>query len=74
MTRPGVYLHHKGGRYSVLFVATDTTNGVNCGRRMVVFVSLMTGEAHTRRETQFHETVRVTAGGSGVPRFKLIEE
>lgn len=71
MTKLGVYVHHAdGARYTVLGVATDSTNGVNCGRRMVVYVSLTTGKLLTRRESQFHEVIKA-ASGDRVPRFKL---
>ncbi len=74
MTKPGVYVHHPdGSRYSVLFTAIDSTNGVNCGRVMVIYVSLTTGEKHTRRETQFNELLK-TASGGRVPRFRLLDE
>jgi hypothetical protein len=69
MAEPGVYVHSKGGRYRVLFVAFESTNE-RAGSRSVVYVSLTTGVIHVRAETEFFEPV-LWPDGSHAPRFLL---
>lgn len=55
---PGLYLHYKGGFYTVLFVTTNSTNGSSDeGKEMVVYVSLTTGKLKVRELEQFCEKV-----------------
>lgn len=67
--RPGVYLHHGGGQYTVLFVATESTNArVGPGAKLVIYVSHTSGGLHARDQDEFREPI---AWGDGVrrPRF-----
>lgn len=47
------YRHYKGGLYRVLFIAHDSTNGPDCGRSLVIYVSLSTGRINARTEEEF---------------------
>lgn len=53
---PGVYRHYKGGFFTVLFDATESTNK-RAGTRVVVYVSHTTGRVHTRDAAEFLEVV-----------------
>lgn len=55
MTIPGIYDHYKGGKYRVMFVAKNSTNGQDEGTPMVVYVSLTTGRVHVRDEAEFND-------------------
>lgn len=84
VTPPGVYLHHNGGRYTVLRTARMSTNtppGISEemlikfarhleGRRYVVYVSHTTGDVCLRDESEFNECV-TWEDGSLHPRFEL---
>jgi cyclomaltodextrinase len=63
---PGVYRHFKGGRYRVLFAATDSENHT---KRVVVYVSLATGEIWARPVEMFYQYVQWPDGTSR-PRFE----
>lgn len=67
MAEPGSYRHHNGGRYQVLFVALESTNGRE-DRRTVVYVSLSTGKIRVREETEFDAPVP-WPDGRVMPRF-----
>ena len=54
-----IYRHYKGGLYRVLFGAQESTNA-RAGGRVVVYVSLTTGEMHTRDAEEFHGYVEFT--------------
>lgn len=71
MTKIGIYKHHSGGLYRVLFVAHDSTNGPREGTCSVIYVSLTTGRVNCREEKQFHERVRVSFVKT-VPRFAYV--
>lgn len=66
---PGVYMHYKGGKYRVLFVAKESTNA-RSGGKTVVYVSLTNGNIFTRDLSEFTETVKMP-DGKEVPRFAL---
>lgn len=61
----GLYRHHKGGLYRVLFEASESTNA-RAGDRVIIYVSLTTGEVHTRLLEEWDEFVD-RATGSKVP-------
>lgn len=76
MIAQGIYRHYKGGLYSVLFVARDSTNGPNEGKNVVVYMDHKHGYVHVRDEEQFKELVEVGPEqgylvGSAVPRFSF---
>lgn len=75
VTKAGIYLHHKGGKYRVLGGATISTNGNEEGKNVVVYISLTTGRMHVRDEREFHEELRVPSDGgfSFTKRFKIVE-
>lgn len=62
-----VYQHYKGGKYTRLFNATDSTNGRD-SELMVVYVSHTTGRINTRKATEFEEMVE-WPDGVVRPRF-----
>ena len=64
---PGLYLHHKGGRYRVLMLATESTNA-RVGTPVVVYISLTTGDVHTRDFEEWREPVPWPDGETR-PRF-----
>jgi hypothetical protein len=71
--KQGIYKHHKGGFYSVLCVARDSTNNSMAhGRKVVVYMSLTTGEICTREIGEFCELVETSTGPQ--PRFKFSHE
>lgn len=57
VTRQGIYRHYRGGLYTVLFVARNSTNGPDEGKNVVVYVSHKDGYVSVRDEEQFHELV-----------------
>jgi hypothetical protein len=59
----------KGGKYLVLSVAEDSTNGRE-GTKVVVYVSLTYGEIHTRDLSEFTQEVEWPNGQKG-PRFVI---
>lgn len=65
--QPGLYVHYKGGKYLVLFVAHESTNGRE-GRDVVVYVSLTNNSTHTRDFVEFTEEI-VWPDGVTRPRF-----
>jgi hypothetical protein len=65
MTQAGIYRHHKGGLYTVLMTALESTNGRERAP-VVVYVSHQDGSINVRDEREFHEQVQ------GVPRFELV--
>jgi len=78
---PGVYEHYKGGKYTVLFNAHDSTNGRldaeefttpedHPDRHMVVYVSHTTGRINVREQGEFLEFV-TWPDGVKRPRFEL---
>ena len=73
MTKLGIYVHHKGGRYRVLFTARVSTNGPDEGKSVVVYVSLTKGTLHVRDESQFHDELPALEGGV-IQRFRLMQE
>lgn len=77
---PGEYVHYKGGRYTVLLVATNSTDGtmqldhgdenVINGRRVVVYVSHQGYGVRVRDLEQWNETVEWPEGMGNGPRFR----
>lgn len=49
----GVYRHYKGGFYTVITIAWESTNGRE-RERVVVYVSHEKGTINVRREAEFH--------------------
>jgi hypothetical protein len=66
---PGVYRHYKGGFFTVLFDAVESTNA-RTGTRVVVYVSHTTGSVLVRTAAEFCELVRA-ADGDLVRRFTV---
>jgi hypothetical protein len=69
----GVYKHYKGGRYTVIGVATESTND-RPRRPVVVYVSLEKGTINVRDEAEFHQYVDPAPSDVDqplVPRFEL---
>ena len=62
-----VYTHYKGALYTVLFVATNSTNASD-GRRLVVYRSRTGGEVYARDLEEFIEDV-TWSDGVLRPRF-----
>jgi len=73
VTSPGIYRHHKGGLYRVLFTARQSTNGPDVGLPLVVYVSLTKGTVHVRDEQEFHEPIGGTTLGE-LNRFTYVGE
>jgi hypothetical protein len=71
LVEPGVYSHHRGGHYSVLFLATDSTNS-RAGKPVVVYVSMTTGERKVRELIEFLEPVQ-WPDGTIRPRFRRLQ-
>lgn len=70
---PGaIYRHHKGGRYTVLAIAEETTNSRQ-GQFTVIYVSHTYGKIQTRDLKEFCEIVE-WPGGICRPRFLLDSE
>jgi hypothetical protein len=65
-----VYEHFKGGRYYVLSVADDSTNGRK-GNKLVVYVSLTYGVLKCRDLAEFTESV---AWPDGITRPRFVPE
>jgi hypothetical protein len=59
---PGIYQHHKGGKYAALFTGFDADSKADDARR-VVYLSLSTGEWYTRPIAEFKS-----------PRFRLVHQ
>jgi hypothetical protein len=68
---PGVYDHYKGGKYTVLFVADDSTNS-RAGSTVVVYMSLTYGKVHCRDLAEFVEPV-AWLDGTTRPRFIKVD-
>ena len=72
---PGTYEHYKGGRYTLLFQAHDSTNAQvpddDPGRWMAVYVSHTTGRINVRGVAEFCEPVKWPDGRTQ-PRFTLV--
>ncbi len=65
---PGkIYRHQKGGRYTVLHIADDSTNKRE-GNKVVVYVSLTYGTVKCRDLEEFMQVV-VWPDGKKRPRF-----
>ncbi len=70
-TRPGIYRHYKGDLYRVLFTAHDSTNGKGPDiGKVVVYVSLSTGQINVRKEWEFHEWVLHPNEPRSIQRFE----
>jgi len=55
---PNVYRHYKGGLYRVLDDnVMCSTNGLDDGKRMVLYVSMTNGRVFTRTHEQFFELI-----------------
>ncbi len=67
MTTEGVYEHYKGGRYRVLFIARNSTNGHNEGQPVIVYVSLTTGSICVRYEAEFNSKVMSPPANPNAP-------
>lgn len=67
-----MYRHYGGGRYTVLFVASDSTN-MRDGNEVVVYLSLSYGKIYCRDLVEFTENVE-WPDGSTRPRFILETE
>jgi hypothetical protein len=65
---PGLYQHHKGGRYRVLFTATDSETL----EPVVIYVSLTTSEIFARPEKMWNQPVTWPDGSTGL-RFAPIK-
>ena len=59
----GIYEHYKGGRYTVLFTARVSTNGLTEGERLVIYVSHTTGDVCARDLDEFTASVSVPMEG-----------
>lgn len=66
------YKHHKGGLYTVLFVAEETTNARKGGNGGVVYVSHTYGKIKYRDLDEFTEEIE-WPDGIVRPRFILSE-
>lgn len=71
---PGIYKHHKGGLYTVLFEARESTNGPTEGLQTVIYVSHTTGLPCTRLLKEFLGQVRIetSTGVVFIPRFERV--
>ena len=68
MIKKGIYEHHKGNKYELLYVA----NHSETLEKMVVYKALYgEGEIWVRPLSMWNKEVEVN--GSKMPRFKLIE-
>ena len=63
----GIYKDYTGGKYTVLFVATDSTGGRE-GNKVVVYVSLIDGKICCCDLDEFTKIVEWPDGGMK-PRF-----
>jgi hypothetical protein len=74
---PGLYVHHKDGRYRVLHIALDSTNAraLPDGSRpqVVVYLSLTTGEICVRDLAEFAAEIWGPADSGPCPRFRLVD-
>lgn len=64
----GLYRHYKGGVYTVVGVAHDSTNGPGEGRWLVIYISADVGILNARDINQFFGAV-----DGGIPRFEFME-
>lgn len=71
----GIYEHYKGGRYEVLGLALDVTNG-RPDRQMVVYRSVATSQVYVRDYEEFKQPVEVITPceTSYQPRFRFVSE
>jgi hypothetical protein len=67
------YKHYKGGLYTVLFVAEETTNARKGGNGGVVYVSHTYGKIKYRDLDEFTEEIEWPDGVKR-SRFALLEE
>lgn len=67
-----VYRHYRGGLYTVVGVAIDSTNS-RAHKRTVVYTSHLYGGLHVRDEEEFNEVVEWDDGIKR-PRFTLLSE
>lgn len=51
-----LFLHFKGGKYRLLYIAEDCTN-YRANQPVVVYISLTTGEVYTRTLEEWNERV-----------------
>ena len=72
LPEPGVYQHQKGGTYTLLFVATESTN-VREGVLTCVYVSHTYGSVRVRELTEWNERV-LWPDGVVRSRFTLKDE
>lgn len=66
-----IYEHYKGGRYTLLHKAYNSTNSSD-RTEMVVYVSHTTGGIFVRESTEFYEKV-LWPDGEYRPRFNLVD-
>ncbi len=66
LTEQGSYKHYKGGNYTLLVDATDTSDG----SEVVVYVSEENNKYYVRSASEFHGSVMVN--GNPVKRFTKI--
>lgn len=67
-----IYQHYKGGTYTLLCRAFNSTNSAD-REEMVVYVSHTTGAIYVRESREFFEDVK-WPDGLWMPRFRLIGE
>lgn len=71
MTAPGIYRHVRtNSLYRVLFTISDSTNA-RPGNRIVVYISLTTGELKGRDEDEFNEWILHPDEPRSVQRFEM---
>lgn len=63
----GIYRHFRGGLYTVLFEAVESTNGPDEGKPKVIYVSHETGRISCRLTSEFTAVIQ----GIG-PRFMRV--
>lgn len=66
----GLYRHHRGGLYTLLFVADESTNA-RIGQTAAVYVSLTNGKIRVRDAGEFFEVVEWP---DGVTRPRFVRE
>lgn len=74
--KPGIYEHFKGGRYTVLGIVFDSTNGAD-HKEMVHYVSHSSGLPFVRDLSEFLSSAtvqRLDGMSRDVPRFRLVTE
>lgn len=62
-----VYVHYKGGEYTVVAVAVDATNAAD-GTKVVVYRAHADGAVYVRNKNEFLQTV-IWPDGVQRPRF-----